>query len=60
MQSCFGNYVMQKAIEISQGAERLMLVNSCKVYTDKIKDPKIKAKWENIIEQAAMSNEQSL
>ena len=52
MQSCFGNYVMQKAIEIATGVDKKMLALSCKKYLEKIKDSKIRAKWEKIVENA--------
>ena len=55
MESCFGNYVLQKAIEISNGEERKTLVALCKADKDKIKELKIRGKWEKILEQASLN-----
>ena len=49
LQNGFGNYVMQKALDVSKGANRKLLLASFEAGISNIKETKIKAKWRKIV-----------
>ena len=52
MRNSFGNYVVQKAINISEGTMKEELANAIKSNIEHLAEKKLKSKWKQILEQS--------
>ena len=50
MKNSYGNYVIQKALKLSNGHFKVKFTNNIKKCLDKITDKKLINKWTNILE----------
>ena len=57
MKSGYGNYVVQKALKISKGNNRVYLVDNVNKNINKLCDKKLIAKWKSIVASYIISNE---
>ncbi len=56
MKNRFGNYVVQKALKLSNGFLKVKLVNNIKKNIEKIRNQKIVDKWKSIIKNSTTCN----
>jgi hypothetical protein len=57
MKSIYGNYVIQKALKISSGDYKKMLLEAVSKSIDRLGEKKIIEKWKNIVRNALNKNE---
>lgn len=53
IKNAYGNFVVQKALKLAVGKDKLNLINSIQKVLHMIQDKKIRSKWEQIIAEAA-------
>ena len=56
MKNSFGNYVVQKALKLSNGFLKVKLINNIKKNIEKINDKKLIDKWKSIIANSTTTN----
>jgi hypothetical protein len=56
MKNSYGNYVVQKALKLSNGHFKVKITNNIKKCLDKLTDKKIINKWTNILENMKSNN----
>ncbi len=60
MKNQFGNYVIQKALKVAVGYQKMRLINNIKKNLDKIADYKLHLKWNMLISQNAANNQTAI
>ena len=56
MKNSYGNYVIQKALKLSNGHFKVKITNNIKKCLDKFTDKKMINKWSNILENMKTNN----
>jgi len=56
MKNSYGNYVIQKALKLSNGHFKVKITNNIKKCLDKLTDAKLINKWKNILENMKANN----
>lgn len=57
IKNSYGNYVVQKSLKLSKGNDKKMLIQSIQSKYGEINDNKIRAKWQQIVQDAIDAGE---